>query len=182
MAMRIEIKNHLGFELEDFTTLCSLPHINRELTALLYGCSEKRNEVIYALRHPNDFVNSLERILNISHQMFDRIKQLAQLRKIHHNIHTVEITSINDANTHVFHNFSCEEINMISLCYLLSNGEDVKVFNPQLTIPHSINVLVTMQLDLTVTIIRFKEYLREFPSADLRKEHIVQNFINMDYD
>lgn len=174
----------MGLELEDFTTLCSLPHANRELTALLYGCSEKRNEVIHALHHPNDFLKQLGKILNTSYQMLDSIKQLAQLYEIQlHDIPAVEIVNMEDSNIYVFHNFSCEEINMVNLCYSSSKGMmDVKIFNPELTIPHSINILTTIQLDLSVTIVRFEEYLRKFPSADLRRDYIAQNFINMDYD
>lgn len=177
-------KNIIHLEVQQFVTISELARTNRELTALLYDNRIRRNEIIVPLRHPHEFLCSLKSILDIISYQFDCIVKYAEKSFIEiPKVYVAEVKCLQEADIHVFRNFNCEEINIIENCYLLSTSNTKKeLLNPELEFPYSINLLLTLKEDLLVTIVRFEEYIRRFPTQESRNKLIQDYFINDDYD
>lgn len=170
------------FELTDFITLLQLPYVNGEVSTLLF-CDERRTYVEVALRQPEFYLKNIKRLKKIASHMLDSIMKYAKYYHIQLPVlQKFEVKCLQDSCSHVFHLFSCPELNRIETCYRFSIGENVKLFNIKFEILSAVKLLDTMIQDFTVTITNFEEYIRQFPNAKLRNEYIQNHFINENYD
>jgi hypothetical protein len=181
--MRIEIKQCTCIEMDDFLLLKRLSHTNCELVALLYG-GYRRNEVIYALREPEEYLTQINNLFARASKMFEELKEYAIVHCIDiSNISDAELKCLVEARDYVFHFFTSIRINTINNCYLYIKGDaNINIFNLNLSIHNSISALSKMKQDLLVTITLFEEYLLRCPSRASRNLHIEQHFINTDYE
>ena len=181
--MMIEIKQCTCIDFDDFLLLKRLSHTNCELVDLLYG-GYRRDEVIYALREPEEYLAQINNLFICASKMFEELKEYAIFHCIDiSNISDAELKCLVEARDYVFHFFTIIRINTINNCYLYIKGNpNINIFNLNLSIHNSISALSKMKQDLLVTITLFEEYLLRFPSRTSRNLHIEQHFINTDYE
>lgn len=176
--------NTKKFELEQVLTIMELAKTNHELTSLLFAtaATPRRNEIIEPLRHPKQFLYNLKELIAIVSQKLEAISTYAQKSYIDVPQRDIEIKCWQDASIHIFHSFDCEDISIIENCYFLSTKHAKKaIINPAVAFPYAINLLLALKEDILVSIVRFEEYLQQFPTEKLRNEHIQDYFINENY-
>ncbi len=186
---------------KDAVVILELGYHNRELSFLLFNRNknillplneqqakstilpgdERRTKVDKVLNNPEDYLDSLQLTLSSIYCITEDIVDFSKKCNININLLSANDVPNDDIHYYIFHYFSDEAIN-ITNSLLSKKNSPIDFINLDISIKYVYSFLTQLKADLLITISRFEEYVKNYPTAQSRNELIKSQYIDTTYD